>query len=173
MLWLIAPFVHTPPLAPPGPPWEVAFLRREDMTRQGVWCAWEAESLLYDGKPLWSAEPPEGEHWCLAPFEAARMVDVLGENGPYLSVRLTEWACCPDREAITRAVTYDLRTGVPTTLEAYDPRYFSWRTKRLQRILDRNHGGGWSVDPTAFVVDGRHVRVWATRGGEAIEIPLR
>lgn len=173
MLWLLAPFIHTAPLPPPGAKWEVAFLRMEDMTPEGVWCAWEAESLLYDGKPLWSAEPPEGEQWCQTPFEAARTVDVLGENGPYLSVRLTEWACCPERESVVPAVTYDLRTGQPTTLEAYDLRHFDWRSKRLRQILDKKHGGGWAVDPAAFAVDGRHVRVWATRGAEVIEIPLR
>lgn len=173
MLWLLAPFVHTAPLPPPDAAWEVAFLRREEMTPSGVWCAWEAESLMYDGKPIWSAPPPEGDQWCSSPFEAARMLDVLGENGPYLSVRLTEWGCCPEHESIDRAVTYDLRTGQATTLEAYDPRSFRWRSKRLQRILDKKRGGGWTVDPSAFVVDGRHVRIWATRGQEAIEIPLR
>lgn len=173
MIWLMAPFIHTAPLPAPGARWEVAYVRKEAMTPDGVWCAWEAESLLYDGKPLWAAEAPEGEQWCRTPFEAARMVDVLGENGPYLSVRLTEWTCCPERESVVPARTYDLRTGEPATLEAYDPRHFTWRSKRLRRMLDKKDGGGWTVDPTAFVVDGRHVRVWATRGDETIEIPLR
>ncbi|MDP2315541.1 MAG: hypothetical protein Q8P41_21765 [Pseudomonadota bacterium] len=173
MLWLIAPFVHTRPHPPPAAKWEVAFVRKEDMTPAGIWCAWEAESLYFDGKPVWAAEVPEGEQWCGAPFEFARMVDILGEDGPYLSVRLTEWGCCPDHEVVTRCVTYDLATHAPTTLEAYDPRWYTWRAKKLQRMLDRKDGGGWSVDPTAFVVDGGHVRVCATRGDEAIEIPLR
>ncbi len=173
MLWLLAPFVHTDPHPPPAARWEVTYVRKEDMTPEGVWCAWEAESLYYDGKALWSAAPPDGESWCRAPFEAARMVDVLGEDGPYLSVRLTEWACCPEREIVTRCVTYDLRTGAPATLEAYDPRSYTWRARRLKRVLDRKHGGGWSVEPGAFVVGGGHVRVCATRGDEAIEVALR
>lgn len=173
MLWLLAPFIHTKPSPPPPAKWEVTFARVEQMTRQGTWCAWEAESLVYDGKPIWSADAPEDESFCKAPFESARMVDVLGQDGPFLSVRLREWGCCPEEEAVTRCVTYDLRTGAPTTLEAYDPKHFEWRTKKLQRVLDKKHGGGWSVDPSAFVVGGGHVKVCATRGDEDIEVAIR
>lgn len=173
MLWLLAPFVHTPPHPPPPAKWEVAYTRAEQMTPAGVYCSWEAENLLYDGKAIWSADPPEDESFCKEPFEAARTIDVLGEDGPFLSVRFREWGCCPEREALTRCVTYDLRTATPTTLEAYDPKHYKWRAKKLQRVLDKKHGGGWSVEPSAFIVGDRHVRVCATRGDETIEVAIR
>lgn len=172
-LWLTAAFVKTPPHPAPPAKWEVTYARVEQMTRKGVWCAWEAESLVYDGNAIWTAPPPEDESFCKAPFEAARMVDVLGQDGPYLSVRLTEWGCCPEREAVTRCVTYDLRTGEPTTLAAYDEKNWPWREKKLARVLEKKHGGGWTVEPSAFVVGGGHVRVCATRGDEDIEVPIR
>ncbi len=173
MLWILSPFVHTPPLPPPAGKVEVAFVRKEDMTPEGVWCTWEAESLFYDGTSIWAAAPPEEEHWCRTPFEASRTVDVLGQNGPFLSVRQSEWGCCPDAEIVTRCVTYDVRTGQPVTLAQYDPRSAKWRGKRLEKLLAKKDGGGWSAPPSAFVVDGAHVRICAERGDEAIEIPLR
>lgn len=173
MLWLLAPFIVTKPHPPPEGAWAVTYARVERMTPKGIWCAWEAESLAYDGTPVWTAEPPQDESFCQAPFEAARMVDKLGQDGPFLSVRLRDWGCCPEREAETRCVTYDARTREPTTLEAYDPKHYEWRAKKLQRVLDKKHGGGWSVEPSAFVVGGGHVRVCATRGDEVIEVPIR
>jgi hypothetical protein len=173
MLWLLAPFVHTPPSPPPDKKWQIAYERREDMTPDGVYCAWEQESLSYDGAPIWTADPPEGEQWCTTPFESARWIDVRGEDGPYLSVRLHELGCCPDHEE-QRCVTYDVRTGDPITLEQYDPRHYAWRGRRLQKALARLGGAGeWSVDPTAFLVDGGHVRACATRGPETIEVRVR
>jgi hypothetical protein len=173
VLWLLAPFIHTPPHPPPDVKWQVSYARREEMTPDGTYCAWEAESLSYAGKPIWSEDPPEGESWCAAPFEASRWIDVQGEDGPFLSVELTDWKCCPDVET-ERCVTYDVRSGEPVTLEAYDPRHYAWRARRLQRALDRRQdGGGWIVDPTGFLVGGGHVRVCATRGAESIQIPVR
>ncbi len=173
MLWLLAPFIHTPPHDPPPGRWEVTYVRAEAMTPAGTFCAWEAESLVYDGKAIWASDPPEDESFCKAPFEAARTVDVLGEDGPFLSVRFSDWGCCPEREQVTRCVTYDLRTGAPTTLEAYDPKRYAWRSKKLARVLEKKHGGGWSVEPGAFVVGGGHVKVCATRDGETLEVPIR
>lgn len=172
-LWLTGLFVKTPPHAPPPATWEVTYTRVEQMTRGGVYCAWEAESLVYDGKALWAAPPPEDESFCKAPFESARWVDVLGEDGPFVSVRLTELGCCPERDVVTRCVTYDVRIGEPTTMAAYDPKNAKWRAKKLTRVLDRRDGGGWTVAPEAFVVGGGHVRVCATRDEEDIEVPIR
>ena len=172
-LWVTAPFVKTPAHAPPPAKWEVTYARVEQMTRDGAYCAWEAESLIYDGKPLWTAEPPEDESFCKAPFEAARTVDVIGQDGPFLSVRLTEWGCCPEEERRTRCLTYDLRTGEPATVESYDPRHAGWRRKKLARVLQRRDGGGWTVEPGAFVVGDGHLRVCAARGDEDIEVRIR
>ncbi len=174
MIWLLAPFVHTPPHAAPAAPHTIVYERREEMLPDGVYCAWEAESLWADGKPIWSVAAPEGEHWCQQPFEFARVVDVLGQDGPFLSVRLTEWGCCAEHEQVVPCRTYDLRTGAPATLEAYDPRHAAGRLRRLRRLLARrDDGGGWEVDPSAFRVGGGHVRVCAARGDERIEVALR
>ena len=39
MLWILSPFVHTSPVPQPPGRWEVAFVRKEDMTPDGtfVW----------------------------------------------------------------------------------------------------------------------------------------
>lgn len=166
---LLVACVHTPPHeAVPGAP-TVAFARREQMTRDGAWCAWEAESLSFDGRPLWVADAPGEESWCRAPGgEASRVVDVLGRDGPFLSVRLTEWGCCPDH-AVSRCVTLDVRTGEPTTLEAYDPRHAERRWSRAVRDAPP----GFTLSPDAFLVGDRHVRFCAMRGEEMAEVPVR
>ena len=172
-LWFAAPFIHTPSQPPAERPWSVTFERREQMTRAGVWCSWEAESLVAGDLPIWSAEPPEEENWCKAPGESARMVDVLGSDGPYVSVRLTDWGCCPNRQTHVRCVTYDVRTGQPATMEAYDPKSWKWRSQRLEQIATKSYGGRLSWEPSAFVVGGGHLRVCATAGGEDVDIALR
>src|SRR4051812_10621443 len=88
LLW--AGCVHTPPHPPILGQWAVTTARREQMTRDGVYCAWEAESLSFADRPIWTADPPEGENWCHAAGEAARTVDVLAQDGPFLSTRLVE-----------------------------------------------------------------------------------
>jgi hypothetical protein len=172
-LWFAAPFIHTPSQPPAERPWSVTFERREQMTRAGVWCSWEAESLVAGDLPIWSAEPPEEENWCKAPGESARMVDVLGSDGPYVSVRLTDWGCCPNRQTHVRCVTYDVRTGQPATMEVYDPKSWKWRSQRLAQISKRSYAGALSWEPSAFVVGGGHVRVCATAGGTDVDIALR
>jgi hypothetical protein len=171
-LWLLAPFVHTPPHPVEGR-WQIELVRIEQATASGRPCVWEAEQLTYEGRAVWVATPPGDESFCRAPGEAARMVDVLGEDGPFLSVRLEERRCCPERVEVTPCVTYDLRSGTPVSLEAYDPDRFDWRSKKLTRVLERRHGGGWTAEPWAFVVDRGHVRVCATRGDERLEVPIR
>ena len=172
LLWLTGLFVRTPPQAPPEGQWAVHTDRVEQMTPRGVYCAWEAESLLYAGTPIWGDTPPEDESFCKAPSESSRTVDILGQNGPYLSVRLWEWSCCPDREQTVSCRTYDLRTGTPVTLEAYDPKSYAWRAKKITRVLARK-GGGFTVAPTSFRVDGKHVQLCVTRGAEKFEISIR
>jgi hypothetical protein len=143
----------------------VSFERREQMTQTGDWCSWEAESLAFDQLDLWTATPPDEENWCRAPGESSRTVDILGRDGPYLSVRLTEWSCCPDH-ATARCVTYDLRTGQPATLEQYDEKHAARRWERARAKVP----AGYVLTADAFVVGDRHVRFCAVRGDDVVEI---
>jgi hypothetical protein len=172
--WIVAPFVQTAPHAAPEAAVDVKFQRREEMTADGLWCTWEAESLTYGDQVIWGEAMPTDEPWCARPpFESSRRVDVLGRDGPFVSVRLTEWNCCPDKEVVTRCVTYDVRTGQPATIEAYDPRWAKWRDRRLSMLTEKRDGGGWTYEPSAFIVGHGHLEICAVRGDETARIPVR
>lgn len=161
--------VHTPPHAPLPGTAAVELVRREQMTRHGEYCAWEAENLTFEGRPIWYEEAPEGESWCLAPGgESARVVDLLGQDGPYLSAKLEEWSCCPEVTTV-RCVTYDLRTGEPATLEQYDPRHAERRWEKARKRVP----AGAVVLRDAFVVGDGHVRFCAFQGETMTLVPVR
>jgi hypothetical protein len=171
--------IHTRPHDPIDGAWRVDTRARRQLTWGGVFCAWEAEDLSFSGQPLWSAPPPDrvdGEHneeWCEDGGESGRMVDVTGQDGPFLSTRLREVGCCPERTTV-RCVTWDLRTRVPTTLEAYDEKHAEWRRKKLDRIVTGDPSlAGWVIEPQAFLVRDGHVAFCAVKGDEVREVAVR
>lgn len=161
--------VHTPPHPPLAGTPAVELVRLEQMTANGEYCSWEAENLVFEGRPIWSAASPDGEAWCVAPGgERARWIDILGQDGPYLSATLHEWGCCPETSS-QRCVTWDLRTGEPATLEQYDPKWAARRWEKVQAKVPE----GWQVFPDAFAVGDGHVRFCAFRGEDVTLVPVK
>ncbi len=149
--------VHTPPHLAPSGEWKKDYTRREETREDGTYCAWEAESLTYKGVPLWSAEPPEGENWCAAADESSRYFDVVGQDGPFLSVRTVETGCCPERSTAA-CLTWNLETGKVATLADYDEHHAAKRITDATAILaDEDYKGfvladnGWVVKPDGHV----------------------
>lgn len=160
--------LHTPPHDPVPGTVAKDFVRREQFNQEGEYCAWEAENLVFEGQPLWVAEAPADENWCLSPMEASRWVDILGQDGPYLSVILHTLSCCPDVEEV-RCLTMDVRTAEAVTLAQYDEKRAERRWKRAQRHVPEGH----TLDERAFVVGDRHVRFCAQRGTDVVLVPVR
>jgi hypothetical protein len=167
LLALLLACVATRPKAPvPGAP-VVTPAWREALVDDAA-CAFESESLRFGALSLWEEEAPPAEGWCRAPFEHARTVDVLGQDGPYLSVRQTTRDCCPAVET-SACVTYDVRSALPVTLRQYDPRLADQRLARATAQLP----AGFTLERDAFLVGDGHVRFCARRGAEItlIEVP--
>ena len=157
MMLLLLACVHTPPHAPVEGTWKKEFVRREEIQAGGDYCSWEAESLTYAGTPLWSAEPPEGENWCGTPADQSRYFDVLGQDGPFLSIRTQESGCCPDHSDAA-CVTWNLQAGRPATLVEYDERRAAKRWAQAQAIAAAPGFAGYTIAQDAFVVvPGGHV----------------
>jgi len=159
--------------------WHVHTERRERLTHDGTWCSWEAENLSYEGRPVWAVEPPDvvdGEHnddWCTVGGEAARTIDVVAQDGPFLSTRVRTWSCCPPAETLA-CVTWDLRTAAPARLTDFDEKRAEGRWTRLQRLVAANPTlADYVFAPDAFLVDAGHVRFCGVRGGEAREIRVK
>jgi len=158
----------TRPHAPVAGAHSVAVAWREEEREDGA-CIYEAEDLRFDSIDLWvDPEPPPAEPSCREPWERSRTVDVLGQDGPYLSARLDTRDCCPERRTVA-CVTYDVRSGLPITLRQYDPRLADGRLARAQELVP----GGYTLSRDAFAVGGGGVRFCALRGDEVllIEVP--
>jgi hypothetical protein len=158
----------TRPHAPVAGVHSVAVNWREQERDDGA-CTYETEDLRFGALDLWvDPEPPPAEPSCREPYERARTVDVLGQDGPYLSVRLGTRDCCPERRTAA-CVTYDVRSGLPITLRQYDPRRADGRLARAQALVP----DGYTLSRDAFAVGGGSVRFCAFRGDEVllIEVP--
>lgn len=160
--------VHTPPHPPVAGTPAVELVRLEQMNAHGEYCAWEAENLVFEGRPIWSVASPDEENWCRSPGEQARWIDILGQDGPFLSATLHEEACCPEATSV-RCVTWDLTTGEPATLAQYDPRWAERRWEKAQAKVP----AGWEIFPDAFAVGDGHVRFCAFRGEEVRLVPVK
>lgn len=170
MIFVLAACVHTPPHAPFAGTWEKVLTHHTEF-RGDEFCLAEQEALLVDRVALWSAPEPEPEqNWCRVSGEHARWFDVVGQDGAYLSARLTESGCCPD-VVVERCVTWDLTARKEVSVADYDPEH---ATERLQEARTRAKalGEGWSIDATAFLVGKGHVTFCAARGAEVALVPV-
>lgn len=159
--------VHTPPHDLVSGEWKKEFVRREEMRKDGTFCSWEAESLVYDGVPVWSAQPPAGQNWCGTGDEESRYFNVIGQDGPFLSVQTVETGCCPER-SVAACVTWNLTTGKPATLTEYDEKHAAKRWLAARVALAASPWEGYLLVPDAFlVVEGGHVAVCAYPPGGA------
>jgi hypothetical protein len=94
-------------------------------------------------------------------------VDVLGRDGPYVSVLLTEWACCPD-QTTARCGTLDVRDGHWATLDEYDDRHAAKRWDKA-----REKAPDLPLDRDAFVVGDGHVRFCVVQDGGLVQVQVR
>ena len=169
---LLVGCVHTPPHPPVEGTWSREFTRRQELRRDGRYCAWEAESPAWSGTLLWPAEAPIGDNWCETDGETARWFDVVGQDGAFLSTRLQEMGCCPDHWTAV-CVTWNLETAKPATLVEYDEKRAERRWERAQTELQtllqsRPALAGYTITPDAFVVKpGGHVAFCAAPPGGA------
>lgn len=172
-LWLLplAGCVHTAAL-PPLPEDPVrATVRADVINHAGEECLWEAEELLYDGRAVWTAEPPWGENWCVKGGEVGRMVDLGERNGPFLSTVLTT---LEDDRWTTACVTWDLPAGRPATLEDYDEKHADKRWEQAVAAQGKDPSlTGWAMARDSFRIVGSHVAFCAIRGRDVRDVLVR
>ena len=143
---------------------------------QGRACLWEAEQLWFNAQALWVEERPDAPNGCRPPSERLRQVEIVGQDGPYLSVILRTSDCCsgeggPAIESICR--TYDVRTGEPVSLRAYDRSRADRRLARLDRLWRRQGApAGFTIAEDSFLVGGGGVNFCAIKGEEVLLIPI-
>lgn len=173
MIWFLLACMHTPPHPKVDGAPTVQLLRREYTDPDGKYCSWEAESLYFGGNPLWTEEPPDAPNGCVPPGEQSRIVDVIGQDGPYVSVILREWGCCPETAQV-RCVTFDGTTGQPATLVQYDKKHAERRLLRAQKVWEKMGAPeGYTLSPDSFLVNHGHISFCAIRGEEVRRLEVR
>jgi hypothetical protein len=162
--------VRTPPHTPFDGTWEKRVSYHEEH-RGDEYCVVEQEALLVDQVALWAASAPEPEqNWCRESGEHARWFDVAGQDGVFLSARVSERSAPPDRYT-ERCVTWNLDTRAEATLRDYDPERAAARLAEVS-VKMRALGEGWTLDEDAFLVSKGHVTFCVTRGGEVALVPV-
>ncbi|MBM4390609.1 MAG: hypothetical protein FJ090_05765 [Deltaproteobacteria bacterium] len=167
MWWLALACIHTPVLDPVAVPVATHVRRLESPPdEQGRTCSWEEEWLLAGAERLVGADEPEAcevlaDHW--------QTVDVLGQNGPFVSVLVESGGCCPVQRAAS-CQTWDLVNRVAVSVHHYDPRAAVRRWRRAESIAAERGAG--ALDPMQFYVRGRHVTfcTWDP-AGRRVDVP--
>lgn len=158
--WLLLGCMHTPP----SPPWpESVAVRVESregrVGEEGRTCFWEEESLWVGGRRILGEAPPDAEDWCRAPTDHWRTIDIVGQDGRYISL-LTE-----DSEGRRTCGTLDLATGAEATLTEYDAKLAARRARRAERLLAK-HPAAAGFQADRFLLRAGHVRFcWVDEQG--------
>lgn len=151
MLWIIAGCVHTPPHPPLAEAPSVRLAAAYAVVdEEGRGCAWEEEALWVGERRIFGDEAPDAENWCVVPLDHWSTVDLLGQDGRFVSVLMQndvgERAC----------VTWDVEAGRPATLVEYDGKLATGRLKVAgERRAKAQLGGVLAADN--FYVRGGHV----------------
>ena len=153
--------MHTPPHEPAPGVLARSTVRHESWAPDGTACTWEDERVDFGGRTLVSHEAPDGQAWCKATEEQAWGVDVMGQDGPYVSLALRDLVA-----RTVRCVTLDVRSGQPVSLAEYDEKHAQRRWEKAQRAKP-------GLDPAAFLVGDRHVRFCAIAQDEVILVPVK
>lgn len=171
MIWFLG-CLHTPPHAEVAGRVHVDYQRQEFMDPSGQWCAYDAESLWFEQQALWSEEPPDAPNGCRPPGEESRIVDVVGQDGPFVSAILKEWGCCPEHQSL-RCVTFDVRTGQPVSLDTYDEKNALKREEKLKKAWAKlGAPSGYALSPDSFLVGGGHIRFCAIKNNQFLEVKV-
>ena len=150
-LWLLVGCVHTPPHPPlaEAPAVRLAAVYAV-VDEEGRGCSWEEETLWYGERRIFGNEPPDAPNWCLVPSDHWATVDLLGQDGRFVSVLMENDA--GQREC----VTWDVDAGRPATLVEYDEKLAETRLKiaAKRRAKARLQG---ALVPDNFYVRSGHV----------------
>lgn len=138
-------------------------------------CTWEEESLWYGPNRLVGTDPPEGES-CGGIGDHWQTLDIVGSNGPFLSVERAWGVCCPDRSD-RELLTWDVVNGRPISILEYDEKWGEKRLAWARKAVERGHYPGLAdpneVDPARFFIRGSHVVFVVYNGlGHRVEIPV-
>ncbi|MSQ03940.1 MAG: hypothetical protein EXR71_18970 [Myxococcales bacterium] len=117
---------------------------------EGAECRWEEEALWVGATRVIGGEPPDAADWCAAPSDHWSTLDILGQDGRFVSV-LTE----TDLDA-TACRTWDVEAGRSVSLTDYDEKASDKRLKRAVRLL-RRRAWTYPLDADAFYVGGGHI----------------
>lgn len=144
--------VHTPPHEPIAEPVTVRLAERHEVAdEEGRDCAWEEEGL-WRGETLLIGNPaPDATDWCGPPSDHWATLDLLGQDGRYVSL-LQESDTTPPT-----CRTWDVVENRPVTLAEYDEKNAPKRIRKASRLLAR-HPIDAPFDPDAFLVRAGHVR---------------
>lgn len=143
--------MHTPPHEPLAEPVVVRLAARHDVADQeGRDCSWEEEGLWVGERRVLGADPPDDTDWCRAPSHHWATLDLLGQDGPYVSLVQASDV------GRTSCQTWDVVENRPITLAEYDEKLASRRIRRANRLLARHPLPGPLV-PDSFVVRHGHV----------------
>jgi hypothetical protein len=152
MVWLLFACIHTPP----SPAWPEPVVVRTELRERmfdddGRHCSWEEDSLWSGERRILGEEPPDAEDWCRSPMVHWRTIDIVGQDGPYLSL-ISE-----DSDGRRSCGTLNLTSGDPATLSGYDEKNAQRRARRAARLL-RRHPAPGGFDPDRFLLRNGHVR---------------
>ncbi len=152
MLLLAAACMHTPPR--PRLPEPVVVrneLRTAEFDAEGRTCTWEAEGLWVGTRRVLGQDAPTEMDWCRAPSESWSTLDVLGQDGEFVSIAAASSSGPPG------CGTWNVVTGLPATLVEYDEKLAERRVLRATRKLARRPLSG-TFNADAFIVGNRHLR---------------
>lgn len=151
ILLFAAGCLHTPPHEPLPEPVTVRLAARHDVADgEGRDCAWEEEGLWVGEHRVFGADPPDDTDWCRSPSDHWATIDVLGQDGRYVSLLTASDA------AKESCRTWDVVDGRPITLAEYDEKAAPKRVRRASRLLGRTPIAA-PFDPDAFRVRSGHV----------------
>lgn len=167
MWWFTLACIHTPAFDPVAVPVATPTHRVESLPdEEGRTCTWEEEWLLGGAERLLGADVPEAcdvlaDHW--------QTVDLLGQNGPFVSVLVETGGCCPEVRAAA-CQTWDLVHHVPVSVHDYDPARAERRWRRAEAIAAERGVG--ALDPLQFYIRGTHVTfcTWDAEG-RRVDVP--
>ena len=151
ILVVISGCMHTPPHpALPEPVHVDLAARHETADLAGRDCSWEEEGLWVGGQRIVGHDAPDAADWCVAPSDHWATVDLLGQDGPFVSVFLEA-----DGD-VGRCETWNVNENRPASLVDYDPKHAEARVRRGARLLARRKIPG-ILHPDSFYVRGGHV----------------
>mgnify|MGYP001576285118 CR=1 FL=1 len=134
---------------------------------EGRACTWAEEAFFAGAERVVGEEPPDA---CVPLTDHWQTVDILGRNGPYVSVLVEAGGCCPPvREA--RCTTFNVVDRRAVTVYDYHDKVAERRLRRANAEAAAM-GLAAPVDPGQFFIRGEHVTFCAwTPAGDRVDVP--